>query len=115
MTGTTENLKASLNSVNDNIAVLTKQIIARSSPEAKKMNDGFNADLRKIQSEYSRIDTGDHQRAITELIKLQAKEEYVRDIVCGFENPINQKNTLEEQRKKLQKELKDREDTVQTR
>ena len=115
MIGTTEHLESSLGTITSQIADLNQKVVARSSLEAKRMNDGFNADLQIIRSGYSRIDTGDHQQAITELIKLQAKEEYVQDIINGFEKPIQQKKGLEEQRKKLQKELKDREDAVQSR
>ena len=115
MQGTRENIEKNLEAVIRSLDEVNKKVGSRSTIEAKNMHEGFKSDIAKIRAQYSQIDTSDHQQAITELIKLQAKEEYVQDMISGFEKPIQEKKYLEEQRRNLQKELKERSEAEQTR
>ena len=98
---TIEHLKKDLRKVVAAIGVVEGQAIKRSTPEATSFLEGFKADRQATRKGYVNIITGDQTTVINDLVRMQAKEEYLTGLIDAYEEPAIQKKSLVMQKEKL--------------
>lgn len=98
---TVETLKSDLRKVHVALGIVESQILKRSSPEAKSILEGYEHDRARVRESYMNIDVTDAGLALGALIRMQAKEEYLTELIDAYSEPVIQKKSLASQKEKL--------------